>query len=44
MIYIIKQQILSIKMKDIPDSKTEHLTEVLKFEALERDIGDQKIK
>ena len=32
------------KLKEIPDSETGHLTEVLKFEALEMEIGDQKIK
>ena len=32
------------KMKEIPDSETGHLNEVLKFEALEMEIGDQKQK
>ena len=31
-------------MKEIPVSDTGHLTEVLKFEALEMEIGDQKIE
>ena len=29
-------------MKEIPDSETVHLIEVLKFEALEMEIGDKK--
>ena len=32
------------KMKEIPDSETGQLTEMLKFEALEMEIGDQKTK
>ena len=32
------------KMKEIPDSETGQLTEGLKFEALEMEIGDQKTK
>ena len=35
---------LGSEMKEIPDSETVHLIEVLKFEALEMEIGYQKKK